>query len=86
MLRKLLAREHISAQRCVLVEDTVHHLKGAKELGMKTAWITQYLSSDSSKQAMSGYRATIGCTKRPIYVDVKVESVGKLFKQLHRLR
>lgn len=86
MLRKLLARERISAHRCVLVEDTVSHLKGAKELGMKTAWITQYLASDSSKQALSGYHATVGCTKRPIYVDVKVESVGQLFKQLHRLR
>ncbi len=86
MLRKLLARERISAQRCVLVEDTVSHLKGAKELGMGTAWVTQYLAADSNKQALTGYRATVGCTKRPIYVDVKVKSVGQLFRQLHRLR
>lgn len=86
MLRKLLAREGISAQRCVLVEDTVSHLKGAKELGMGTAWVTQYLAADSNKQALTGYRATVGCTKRPIYVDVKVKSVGQLFRQLHRLR
>lgn len=86
MLRKLLAREGISAQSCILVEDTVSHLKGAKELGMGTAWVTQYLAGDSNKQASTGGRATIGSTKRPIYVDVKVKSVGQLFRQLHRLR
>ena len=86
MLRKLLAHEKISARRCVLVEDTVAHLKGAKELGMATAWITQYLASDSNKQVTTGERATITHTKRPIYVDVKVKSVGQLFRQLHRLR
>ncbi|MNJ99528.1 Phosphoglycolate phosphatase [compost metagenome] len=86
MLRKLLAREGVSAQTCVLVEDTVSHLKGAKELGMGTAWVTQYLAGDSNKQASTGGRATVGSTKRPIYVDVKVKSVGQLFRQLHRLR
>lgn len=86
MLRQLLAREGIRARHSVLVEDTVSHLKGAKALGMRTAWITQYLGSDSSKQALAGYNATVGCTKRPIYVDVKVKSVGQLFRQLHRLR
>ena len=64
MLRKLLAHEKISARRCVLVEDTVAHLKGAKELGMATAWITQYLASDSNKQVTTGERATITHTKR----------------------
>lgn len=86
MLRKLLARERIAAHRCILVEDTVGHLKAAKELGMATAWVTQYLADDSSKQALTGYRATVGYTKRPFYVDVKVKSVGQLFRQLHRLR
>lgn len=82
MLRKLLARERISPRDCVLVEDTVAHLKGAKELGLGTAWITQYLAADSSK----GTHATVTHTKRPIYVDVKVKSVGQLFRKLHRLR
>ncbi|MNR82652.1 5'-nucleotidase [compost metagenome] len=86
MLRKLLAREGIAARQCVLVEDTVSHLKGAKQLGMQTAWITQYLASDSHKLGTSEHRATTAFTKRPIYVDVKVKSVGQLFRQLHRLR
>ena len=48
MLRKLLAHEKISARRCVLVEDTVAHLKGAKELGMATAWICLLYTSDAA--------------------------------------
>jgi len=86
MLKKLLATEGLRARDCVLVEDTVENLKGAKALGLSTAWITQYLSMDSSRQAIAGVRATAKSTKRPIYVDVKVKSVGQLFRQLHRLR
>jgi putative hydrolase of the HAD superfamily len=86
MLRKLLARERISPGSCILVEDTVTHLKGAKELGMRTAWVTQYLASDSSKGAADDRHATVPHTKRPIYVDVKVKSIGQLFRKLHRLR
>lgn len=86
MLRKLLARERILPHRCILVEDTVGHLKGAKQLGMATAWITQYLAGDAVRPASAGVRATTRLTKRPIYVDVKVKSVGQLFNQLHRLR
>ncbi|MDO9421736.1 MAG: pyrimidine 5'-nucleotidase [Herminiimonas sp.] len=86
MLRKLLARQRISARDCILVEDTVAHLKGAKELGMHTVWVTQYLASDSIKGAADDKHATVAYTKRPIYVDVKVKSVGQLFRKLHRLR
>lgn len=86
MLRQLLAREGLAARRCILVEDTVGHLKSAKALGMRTAWITQYLASDSNKHAHSGNGATPAPTKRPVYVDVKVKSVGQLFRHLHRLR
>ena len=86
MLRKLLARERVSPRDCVLVEDTVAHLKGAKELGMHTVWVTQYLASDSVKGGATGTHATVASTKRPIYVDVKVKSVGQLFRKLHRLR
>jgi putative hydrolase of the HAD superfamily len=86
MLRQLLAREGIAARRCILVEDTVINLKAAKSLGMHTAWITQYLATESHKHGHPGAGTTAAATKRPIYVDVKVKSVGKLFRYLHRLR
>ncbi|MFJ2989064.1 HAD-IA family hydrolase [Collimonas sp. NPDC087041] len=74
MLRQLIARERVPAGRCILVEDTIATLKAAKWVGMRTAWVTQYLG---------GNRNVI---KRPGYVDVKVKSVRQLARNLHRLR
>jgi len=86
MLRQLLAREGIAARRCILVEDTAVNLKSAKALGLQTVWVTQYLGEASHKHGHPGAGTTAAATKRPIYVDVKVKSVGQLFRQLHRLR
>ncbi len=84
LLRKLLARERVPARRCVLVEDTVDNLKAAKALGMRTAWVTQYLATNPHYQDVN--MASHRFTKRPIYVDVKVQSVRQLPAMLHRLR
>ena len=86
MLRKLLARERVSARRCVLVEDTADNLKAAKALGMRTAWITQYLPANPNLRQLAGNLPPPRATKRPIYVDVKVQSVRQLPAMLHRLR
>ena len=71
LLRKLLAKNRWHAQDCVLIEDTVQNLKAAKSLGMQTVWCTRYL----------GHHSVI-----PAYVDVKVNSLSQLPRQLHRLR
>lgn len=82
MLRKLLAREKISPRRCILVEDTVDNLKAARELGVRTAWVTQYLIGN----AMQGHLAAQRVRSRlPSYVDVKVSSVRQLPRRLARL-
>lgn len=86
LLRKLLAREGVAARRCVLVEDTADNLKAAKALGMRTAWVTQYLASSPNLRQLAGDRPIPRFTKRPIYVDVKVQSVRQLPAMLHRLR
>lgn len=102
MLRKLMARDRLVPQNCVLVEDTAINLKAAKALGLKTVLVTQYLAANSAGDAhkrshakvraklpakhAAGVATTHQATKRPIYVDVKVKSVGQLFRQLHRLR
>lgn len=86
LLRKLVAKERTSAGRCVLVEDTADNLKAAKALGMRTAWVTQYLASSPNLRQLAGGRTLPGFTKRPIYVDVKVKSVRKLPESLNRLR
>lgn len=73
MLRQLMARQRVRASRCILVEDTVATLKTARALGMRTAWVTQYLNPSKP-------------SARAVYIDVKVKSVRQLPAQLHRLR
>lgn len=76
MLRQLMARQRVCASRCILVEDTAATLKVARALGMRTAWVTQYLATPGAPKRNA----------RPAYVDVKVKSVRQLPGQLHRLR
>lgn len=86
MLRKLLAKERLTARRCVLVEDTVGTLKAAKALGLRTAWVTRYLAARPGLQQRTGGPKPPKLSNRPIYVDVKVKSVRGLPDALHRLR
>lgn len=86
LLRKLVAKERIAPGRCVLVEDSVDTLKAAKAIGMRTVWITQYLTTSPNLRQLAGNRPLPRFTKRPIYVDVKVQSVMELPTTLHRLR
>ena len=82
MLRRLLRRHGIAAHRCILVEDTLGNLRSARQLGMRTVWVTQYLrGSGASAQA-----PLARVPNRPAYVDVKVKSVRQLPARLHRLR
>jgi putative hydrolase of the HAD superfamily len=85
LLRKLIAKERTSARRCVLVEDTADTLKAAKALGMRTAWITQYLATNPNLHQLVVGRPLVRWTKRPVYIDVKVKSVTQLPSMLHRL-
>jgi putative hydrolase of the HAD superfamily len=86
MLQKLLAREGLNPRHCILVEDTVANLQTAKALGLRTAWVTGYLRPDKARYTHPGDGSGAAATKRPIFVDVKVKSVGQLFRELHRLR
>jgi putative hydrolase of the HAD superfamily len=70
----------------VLVEDTVHHLKGARQLGMRTVWITQYLPSQAVQRQHSSAHRGLAQTRKPGYVDVKLRSVMQLPRHLRRLR
>lgn len=37
--RRLLARHDLQPHRCIMVEDTLHNLRAAKRLGMRTVWV-----------------------------------------------
>ena len=82
MLRRLLRRHGVLAQRCILVEDTLANLRTAKQVGMHTVWITQYLRMSDP----SGRAPLPRMLKRPAFVDVKVKSLRQLPARLHRLR
>jgi putative hydrolase of the HAD superfamily len=43
MLRRVAARLKVVPSRCVLVEDTLVHLKAARSIGMRTIWMQRYL-------------------------------------------
>ncbi len=70
LLRKLLAREGLSARRCVLVEDTLANLMSARALGLRTVWFTGFLPASAG---------------RPVFADIKVKSLGQLPRRLSRL-
>ncbi|WP_034299743.1 pyrimidine 5'-nucleotidase [Herbaspirillum sp. RV1423] len=82
LLQKLLARERVAAHRCILVEDTSVNLKSAKKLGLRTAWVTQYLAGNPHFST-AGVRRML--TMHPSYIDVKVRSVRQLTAHLPRL-
>ena len=82
MLRKLMRKYHLRPDRCILVEDTLANLKGAKKVGLRTAWVTQYLKMADP----IGMARLPKALNRPAYVDVKVKSVRHLARRLHRLR
>lgn len=83
MLQRVLRRHGVAARDCVLVEDTLANLKSAKQLGLRTVWVTGYLRRiERSTLANARPRRLI----RPTYVDVKVKSVRQLPKRLDQLR
>ena len=82
MLRRLLRKHGVAARRAILVEDTLANLRTAKQLGVRTVWITRYLRMSDPIGAASVPKML----KRPAYVDVKVKSLRQLAARLHRLR
>jgi len=82
LLRKVMRRQQVAARRCILVEDTLANLRTAHALGMRTAWVTQYLKVGDPIGAAHPPKRLV----RPGWVDVKVKSVKHLPARLSRLR
>ena len=82
LLRRLLRKHGVAAGRCILVEDTLANLKSAKQVGLRTVWLTQYLRMVDP----IGGPTLPKMVKRPSFVDVKVKSLRQLPGRLHRLR
>jgi putative hydrolase of the HAD superfamily len=81
MLRRLLRKHGANARRTILVEDTLENLRSAKQLGLRTVWVTQYLKMSDP----IGSATLPRMRKRPAFVDVKVKSLRQLPARMHRL-
>jgi len=74
MLRTLLARLHVSASRCVLVEDTLQHQRSARRVGIKTVWMQRWTRA----AAKPGARFSM----QPAYVDVRARQLRALERRV----
>jgi putative hydrolase of the HAD superfamily len=74
LMKQVSARTGISARQTVLVEDTLKNLKSARQAGMKTIHVFHPGTPFSNL-----------CSRRGNYVDVRVNSIGKLLVGLREL-
>ena len=84
MLRRIATRLGASPGRCVLVEDTLGHLKAAGSVGMRTVWMQRYLGGrfrgtrrDLVNAAASSAPARRSCPKPP-YLCAKIGALRDL--------
>jgi putative hydrolase of the HAD superfamily len=73
MLARVAARLSVPPERCVLVEDTLEHLKSARRIGMGTVWMQRW-----TRRAGGGVAKATRVTMRPAYVDRRVGSLLRL--------
>jgi putative hydrolase of the HAD superfamily len=85
MFRHLAARLKVPPSRCVLVEDTLEHQKGARRVGMQTAWMQRYLGGRFrgavGAAPNAGFKAPevgVHPCRRPPYVCAKIKSIQQL--------
>lgn len=76
LLKKMIAQKKLSSSRCVLIEDSRDNLRAAKQSGMKTVWVTQYLNNESS---------AIKRFARASFIDIKIRSIKQLPAHLPKL-
>lgn len=80
MFRHLAVRLKTPMHRCVLIEDTLVHLRSARRLGMKTVWMTRYLPESHhfvNNRAKSTGVSVHPCAKPP-YVCARIKQIKTL--------
>ncbi len=76
MLRRVAVRLRVHPARCVLVEDTVGHLKSARRVRMGTVWMQRF-----TRGATWGIAAATRVTATPPYVDRRITGLRGLERQ-----
>ncbi len=80
MLRHVLRRHGLRPANCVLVEDTLMHLRAARSIGMRGTWYTRY----SLRAAQARPPARADMHGRPRYVHAKIRSLWNLRPPIRR--
>ena len=90
MLRRLAVLLRVPASRCVLVEDTLAHLKSARRVGMRGVWMQRYLdgrhrgalpggaNAGSRSRLEQGRREQSHRSAKPAYVYARIGALRKL--------
>jgi putative hydrolase of the HAD superfamily len=67
LLRAVAARERVSAENAILVEDSVLNLKAARAIGWRTVFVSGFVPPRTKVRI-----------NRPAYVDLQVKSIAQL--------
>jgi putative hydrolase of the HAD superfamily len=80
MFRHLAARLKTQTHRCVLVEDTLVHLRSARRVRMKTAWMQRYQpeSAHSVNNQANSTGVSIHLCAKPPYVCARIKQIKTL--------
>ena len=86
MLRRVAVRLRVPPARCVLVEDTLSHLKSARSVGMRGVWMERYLGGrfrghfrDAVNAGSRPERGPRRCPK-PAYLHAKISAIRTLLR------
>ncbi|BAL94372.1 pyrimidine 5'-nucleotidase [Rubrivivax gelatinosus] len=75
MLRRVAARLKVPPERCILVEDTLGHLKAARSVGMGTVWMQRF-----ARRARVAMPVASRLTLAPPYVDRRISRLATLLR------
>ena len=78
MLRTVALRLGVRPTRCVLVEDTLVHLKSARRIGMATVWMQRYVRLPRGPGPRVAAPGVGRLSMRPAYVDRRVRRLASL--------
>jgi putative hydrolase of the HAD superfamily len=85
MLRRVVARLGVAPSRCILVEDTLIHLKAARSIGMRGVWMNRYVGGGfrgALRDRLSAGFATLPPGRRicpkPAYLYAKIGALRHL--------
>ncbi len=91
MLRHVLRRLGLRPAQCVLVEDTLGHLRAARAVGLRGVWFTRYAHRAQRRQSAAAAAASHAVRLRrrsrhgrPCYIDARTASLWHLARIARR--